>query len=112
MMVPSEARLGNTVLLVVDVINSCAHEDYEDEERGIHYSRIRQMLPRLSSFITSYRQLGGAVALVTTVPWQEPYLADNINELYRHSEEARYWSSDTTGRAEEFCRIPMARWCS
>jgi len=105
-MIPRNATLDNTVLLVVDVINSCAHEDYEDQERDIHYGKIRRMVPVLSSFITSYRQIGGTVILVTTVPWQERYLPDNINELYRDNEQARYWSADTTGRAEQFYQIP------
>jgi nicotinamidase-related amidase len=105
-MIPSSATLKNSALLVVDVINFCAAEDYEDQERDIHYGRIRRMVPLLASFITGYRQLGGTVMLVTSVPWQERYLPDNINELYRHDEMARYWSQDTSGRGEEFYGIP------
>ncbi|HEY4977012.1 MAG TPA: isochorismatase family protein [Gaiellaceae bacterium] len=98
--------LENSVLLVIDVINSCAHPDYEDAERNIHFNKIRQMVPALSAFITSYRRLGGRVILTTTVPWREPFLAENINDLYRESEEARYWSQDESGRAELFYEIP------
>jgi nicotinamidase-related amidase len=105
-MIPKSATLDNTVLLAVDVINSCAHERYEDPARDIHYRRIREMVPSLSSFITAFRQLGGRVILTTTVPWQEPYLADNINELYRNDPVARYWSKDSTGEAEQFYGIP------
>ncbi len=89
-MIPSHATLNNSALLVVDVINSCAAEEYEDGERDIHYARIRRMVPSLASFIADYRRLGGTVMLVTSVPWQERYLPDNINELYRHDETARY----------------------
>jgi nicotinamidase-related amidase len=96
----------NSALLVIDVINSCAHREYEDPERNIHYSKIRQMVPALSAFLSSYKQLGGRVILTTTVPWQEPYLPENINALYRDNAEARYWSQDTTGRAESFYEIP------
>jgi nicotinamidase-related amidase len=96
----------NSVLLVIDVINSCAHPDYEDEERDIHFSKIRKMVPTLAAFIASYRHLGGRVILTTTVPWREPFLAENINDLYRASEDARYWSSDESGRAELFYEIP------
>ncbi|HEY4977467.1 MAG TPA: isochorismatase family protein, partial [Gaiellaceae bacterium] len=96
----------NSVLLVIDVINSCAHPDYEDAERNIHFSKIRQMVPALTEFIGSYRRLGGRVVLTTTVPWREPFLAENINDLYRESEDARYWSSDESGRAELFYEIP------
>jgi nicotinamidase-related amidase len=105
-MIPGGATLSNTALLVIDVINSCADEKYEDEERDIHYGKIRQMVSSLSSFITSYKQLGGTVILVTTVPWQEQYLPDNINELYRNDERARYWSRDTGGHGERFYEIP------
>jgi len=105
-MIPSQATLSNSALLVIDVVNSCADEKYEDQERDIHYGKIRKMVPSLSSFITSYKQLGGTVILVTTVPWQEQYLPDNINELYRNNERARYWSRDTSGHAEQFYEIP------
>lgn len=73
---------SNSALLVIDVINSCAHVDFEDPARNIYYSKIRQMVPALSRFILAYRRLGGQVILTTTVPWQEPYLPENINELY------------------------------
>ncbi len=105
-MIPNSATLKNSALLVIDVINSCAAEEYEDPKRDIRYARIRRMVPSLASFITAYRQLGGTVMLVTSVPWQERYLADNINELYRNDEMARYWSEDTSGRGEEFYSIP------
>jgi nicotinamidase-related amidase len=97
---------NNSVLLVIDVINSCAHREFEDPRRNIHYSKIRQMIPALSAFMSSYKQLGGRTILTTTVPWQEPYLPENINDLYRDNAEARYWSQDITGRAEEFYEIP------
>ncbi|MGC9975052.1 MAG: isochorismatase family protein, partial [Gaiellaceae bacterium] len=96
----------NSVLLIIDVINSCAHPDYEDPARDIHYRKIRQMVPVLSEFIACYRRLGGRVILTTTVPWREPFLPENINELYRESEDARYWSTDESRRAELFYEIP------
>ncbi len=99
---------GNSALLVIDVINSCAQRKYEDLARNIHYDKIRRMIPALSAFITSYKQLGGRVILTTTVPWQESYLPENINELYRNNVDARYWSQDTTGHPERFYRIPTA----
>jgi len=105
-MIPVDARLDNTVLLVIDVIRSCAHEQYEDPQRDIRYTKIRQMIPSLAAFMTSFQRLGGRVILTTTVPWQERYLPDNINELYRHDPQARYWSGDTQGDAEQFCGIP------
>ncbi len=99
---------NNSVLLVIDVINSCAHVDFEDPVRNIHYNKIRQMVPALSSFILAYQKLGGRVILTTTVPWQEPYLPENINELYHENAVARYWSHDNSGRAERFFQIPTS----
>ena len=64
------------------------------------------MIPALSNFITSYKHLGGRIILTTTVPWQESHLPENINELYRNNEVARYWLQDITGRAERFYQIP------
>jgi nicotinamidase-related amidase len=98
--------IDNSVLLAIDVINSCAHRECEDPVRDIHYNKIRNMIPALSTFIASYKQLGGRVILTTTVPWQEAHLPENINELYRSNEEARYWSHDSTGFAERFYEIP------
>jgi hypothetical protein len=40
-MIPRTATLDNSVLLVIDAINSCAHRAYEDPERGIHYHKQR-----------------------------------------------------------------------
>jgi nicotinamidase-related amidase len=98
--------LDNSALLVIDVINSCAQREFEDPLRNIHFNKIRRMIPPLSNFITSYKGLGGRIILTTTVPWQESYLPENINELYRNNEVARYWSQDTSGHAERFYQIP------
>ncbi len=105
-MISRALTLQNSAFLVIDVINSCAQREYEDQARGIHYNRIRQMVPALSTFMTSYQRLGGRIILTTTVPWQEDHLPENINELYRENAEARYWSHDTTGLAEGFYHIP------
>ena len=96
----------NSVLLVIDVINSCVHPRYEDPARHIHFNRIRQMVPLLSTFITSWKGLGGRVILTTTVPWQASHLPENINELYRTNPQASYWSEDASGEAERFYQIP------
>jgi nicotinamidase-related amidase len=105
-MIPPNLNLKNSVFLVIDVINSCAQREYEDPERAIHYNKIRQMIPALAEFISAYKRLGGRIILTTTVPWQEAYLPENINELYRNNAEARYWSQDSSGCAEQFYGIP------
>ncbi len=98
-------NLKNTALLIVDVINSCAHEKCEMPEWKIHFSKIRAMVPRLQTFIEQYRkQVGGLIIFGKTVPWRKEFLADNVNELY---EDARfsYYTKDTSGFAERFYGI-------
>lgn len=95
----------NTALLVIDVINSCAHEQSEIPEWGIHFSKVRQMVPRLETFIAQFRQtFQGPVIFGRTLPWQKEYLAHNINELYE-DHRAYYYTPDRTGFAEEFYRV-------
>lgn len=95
----------NTGLLIVDVINSCAHTDYEIPEWSIYFSKIREMVPRLVDFIKDFREKsGGPIIFGKTVPWRKDFLADNVNELYEDDKFA-YYSKDTSGRAEEFYMI-------
>jgi nicotinamidase-related amidase len=105
-LIPPNASIDNTVLLVIDVINACAHQKYEDPQRRIHYTRIRSMVPSLSSFIATFQELGGEVILTTTVPWREEHLPSNINELYRVYPRAEYWSREGDVDAEQFYGLP------
>lgn len=92
----------NTALLIIDPVNSCAHEKCETPEWNIHFSKIRQMLPQLDDFVKRYRkEIGGLVAITTITPWRKDYLPDNLNELYSDP-EATYYSEDTTGFDEKF----------
>lgn len=96
---------SNTALLIVDVINSCAHEKCEIPEWKIHFSKIREMVPRLRTFVDQYRkQTNGLIIFGKTVPWRKDFLADNVNELYEDTQFS-YYSRDTTGFAEEFYGI-------
>lgn len=93
---------NNTALLVIDPVNSCAHEKCETPEWNIHFSKIRKMLPKLDEFVKRYRkEVGGLVVLTTITPWTKEHLPDNLNELYTDP-EAEYYSEDTTGFDEEF----------
>lgn len=38
----------NVALLIIDVINSCAHDKCEIPQWNIHFTKIRKMVPRLS----------------------------------------------------------------
>lgn len=96
---------NNTALLVIDPVNSCAHEKCETPEWNIHFSKIRLMLPKLNEFIKKYRkQVSGLVVITTITPWQKKYLPDNLNELYTDP-EAEYYSEDTTGFNKEFYSV-------
>jgi len=93
---------NNTALLVIDPVNSCASEKCETPEWNIHFSKIREMLPRLNDFVKDYREkVGGLVVAVEICPWRKGFVADNLDELYTDP-EAEYYSEDTTGFDEKF----------
>jgi nicotinamidase-related amidase len=95
----------NTALVIVDVINSCAHVNFETPEWNIHFSKIREMVPNLINFIDEFRiKVAGPIMFIKTVPWRKEYLAANVNELYE-DKRFSYYSKDTTGKAEEFYQI-------
>jgi biuret amidohydrolase len=96
---------NNTALLVIDPVNSCAHEKCETPEQNIHFTKIRQMLPKLNNFLNKYRQkIGGLIVFTTITPWNKENLASNINELYTDP-LTYYYSDDTTGFDQEFYNI-------
>lgn len=99
----------NTALLVIDPVNSCAHEKCETPEWNIHFSKIREMLPKLNDFVKKYRQkIGGLVVVTKIVPWRKEYLPDNLNELYTDP-EATYYSEDVTGFDEELYKFDLEK---
>ncbi len=92
----------NTVLLVIDPVNSCAHERCETPEWNIHFTKIREMLPRLAEFVKDFKRKFGAKVIFTTItPWNKENLPENIIELYEDP-KACYYSEDTTGFDEKF----------
>lgn len=100
---------NNTALLVIDPVNSCAHEKCETPEMDIHFSKIREMLPRLDDFLKKYREeVGGLVVITKITPWNKDNLADNLNELYTDP-KAEYYSEDTTGFDEQFHTIKLEK---
>jgi len=73
----------NTALVVIDIVNSCCHEQCENPEWGITYSKIREMIPRLDNFIEEFRsKIGGKIIFTNLTPWTKESLPENINELY------------------------------
>ncbi|QQG41284.1 MAG: cysteine hydrolase [Candidatus Woesebacteria bacterium] len=100
---------NNTALVVIDPINSCAHEKCEIPEWDIHFSKIRKMLPRLNRFIKEYRKkIGGLVMITTTSPWTRDYLPENLQELYKDP-HATYYSDNSSGFEEEFNSVEIAK---
>jgi nicotinamidase-related amidase len=98
----SSMTKDNSLLLVIDPINSCAHEKCETPEWNIYFSKIRLMLPKLASFIEEYKKKTNGLVIYTTVtPWNKEHLTKNINELYTDP-QAYYYSDDTTGFDEQF----------
>lgn len=97
----------NTALVVIDPINSCASESCEMPDRGIRFSKIRAMLPKLDAFVKTYRKkTGGLVIITTTVPWSKDHLPVNIQNLYTDP-GATYYSQDTSGFAEQFYALDV-----
>ncbi len=98
---------ANTALLVIDVINSCAHESCERPELGITFRKIREMVSqRLVPFIKRYRkEVGTPIVFTKTVPWKKEFLPENINNLYEADPEVEYYSKNESGFAEEFYAV-------
>lgn len=98
----------NTALVVIDPVNSCAHEQCETPEWHIHFAKIRQMLPRLNAFAKQYRQQVGGLVIVTTItPWNKEHLPENVQRLYSDP-EATYYSDDDSGFDEQFHTLEIA----
>lgn len=81
----------NTALIVIDIVNGCCHEDCEDTDRGITFSKIREMVPELGTFISEFRnKIGGKVIFTNLTPWTKEYLPENIRELYEDPDASYY----------------------
>lgn len=91
---------SNTALVVIDIVNGCCHEDCEDAERGIRFSKIRDMVQNLERFIEEFRaRIGGKIIFANLTPWTKEYLPRNLQELYTDP-EAEYYGGG--GFGEEF----------
>ena len=99
---------NKTALLVIDIVNSCCHEECEDPSIGITYSKIREMVDeRLLKFIETYRnRVNKNVILMGLQPWTREYLPENIIRLYDENPEAAYYGEE--GFEEKFYRIEPA----
>lgn len=74
---------SNTALVVIDMVNSCCHENCEEPQRGITYRKIRTMTPALVDAIQQFKaRVGGKVIYTNLTPWTKENLPDNLNDLY------------------------------
>ena len=96
---------SNTVLVLIDIVNGCAHKKCEDPEIGIRFSKIRKMVPKLKRFISVYRKkVGSQIIFVNLTPWTKKYLPKNLQELYTDP-KAEYYSDDDSGFSEAFYQV-------
>lgn len=73
----------NTALLIIDMVNGCAHKDCEDSEINVYFSKIRKIAPKLVGFIDDFRKkVNNNVVFINNTPWTKKYLPNNIQELY------------------------------
>lgn len=81
----------NTALVVIDIVNSCCHEQCENPEWKITFSKIREMVPKLNNFIETFRnRIGGKVIFTNLTPWTKEHLPQNIQELYTDPQTTYY----------------------
>lgn len=92
---------SNTALVVIDIVNGCCHEDCEDLEQGISFSKIREMVPNLERFIEEFRtKIKGRIIFANLTPWTKEYLPRNLQELYTDP-KAKYYG-EGSGFEEAF----------
>ena len=89
-------------LVVVDPVKGCCGQEYERPEWNIHFSGVREVIPRLNGFVKRYRSLGGRIIWVKPTPWTEEYLPDNINRLYRENPKATFYVTENVDESSEF----------
>lgn len=76
-------KIEQTALLVIDVTNAWAHPVCEIKNWNITFKKIRDMVPKLLKFIKKYKELGGTVIYIKSVPWDKKHLAKNLIEYYK-----------------------------
>ena len=99
---------NKAALIIIDIVNSCCAEQFEDPEYGITFTKIRQMVPKLEKFIDTLRakQLG-EVIFVNLTPWTKEYLPKNIQNLYEDP-NVDYYGSDDECEQEFYKLKPLA----
>jgi nicotinamidase-related amidase len=98
----NKADVGLYPLLIIDAVKGCCGIEYERPEWNIHFSRVRELIPRLNSFAKKYRGMGGRIIWVKPTPWTVEYLPENINRLYRENPHADFYVTKNVERYAEF----------
>lgn len=89
----SKMNSYNTVLLVIDMVNSCC-DDEKNDVYNLYKNKIKLMSKELKNFIPFYRKLvNNNVVFVNILPWVKENLPENINNLYEE-EKVRYYAID------------------
>jgi len=102
-MILNKVETGLYPLLIIDPVKGCCSSEYERSEWNIHFSKVRELIPRLNSFAKKYRSMGGRVIWVKPTPWTEDHLPENINRLYRENPQATFY---VTENIEEYAEFP------
>jgi len=89
-------------LVVVDVVKGCCNAEYEIPDWSIHFSKVREILPRLNTYVKNHRDNGGDIIWVKPVPWTEENLPKNINKLYRENPDATFYVTENIEEYDEF----------
>jgi nicotinamidase-related amidase len=89
-------------LVVVDPVKGCCGIEYEHPEWNIHFSRVRETIPRLNEFAERHRAMGGRVIWIKPVTWIEKHLPENINRLYRENPRATFYVTEHAKEYSEF----------
>ena len=89
-------------LVVIDVVKGCCNAKYEIPDWNIHFSKVREMLPRLNAYVKNHRDKGGDIIWVKPVPWTEENLPHNINKLYRENPDATFYVTENIEEYDEF----------
>lgn len=97
-----EVEDGSYPLVVIDPVKGCCGREYERPEWNIHFSRVRDLIPRLNDFAERYRAQGGRVIWVKPATWTEEHLPDNINRLYRENPRATFYVTENVEEYSEF----------
>jgi len=86
---------NNTALMIIDVVNGCADKSCENLEWNITFNKIREMVPKLKSFVEKFRkEIGSKIIFIKITPWTKNNVAKNVTELYETYPEVNYFSDD------------------